>query len=358
MNSCQDRIRAEGTKAEQLRRKGEEVTGNLSQVESQVTELDRKCKFLEGKLSELRNLSYVITERRGEESPSSASGNTLGKPGFYAGGGAKLTASGLPHEIKAKKALPTDIAAKIERITTAISDEREKLEETEREVCPEAPESSSSQKAGASRSVSSSEKKNPDSEASAPFGKKSTATRAKNSRVAKQSTASGVGSAPKGRGSGLPTIDVVRAHFGADHPAHQFYVHLLPLLKGIAVMLWRKDMWVPRIVSVSTDYQRLQFHSETKVVAESFIRVASLKSVNVPDPTLRLLQDVAAGTPIPPSRPKLFQIHVLRFDSPPLRLQVPTITTLHLLTQGFKIICETPKEQLAYYAVVLGLKTT
>ena len=155
-----------------------------------------------------------------------------------------------------------------------------------------------------------------------------------------------------------PLIEDVRATFGGDHPAYLFYVQLHPLLLGIGVSLFRRRQWLPRIVQISSDYGRIKILSDSKVVNESFIPVCNMRSMSIPDSTLRRLREVAekkvqnseaTGGNFP------LQLSILMTNGEPLLMQVTDISTFHLLTQAFKILCETPKEQLAYLAVLLGL---
>jgi hypothetical protein len=159
-----------------------------------------------------------------------------------------------------------------------------------------------------------------------------------------------------------PSPETIQQKFGAEHPASLFYVHLLPLLNGIAVQLQRKghsNDWLPRIVSLAPDWGRIKINRADRVVAESFVPVGSLRSINVPDATLRQLHSLSvADSPKHVKNLKPFQLHVLQAEGEPLRMAVPAVSNFHELTQAFKIIVETPREQLAYFAVILGLGGT
>jgi len=418
VETCLDRVQLETLRSDQFRKKVEEVSATMRTAETQAVEKDRKVKFLQAKLSELRTLAYVIAEKRAVTSSISHEGR--GSGGARGGGPDPLSASSanvdprttgrsltnfnaadehdesetpkdsarhhLRHDIKASKKLPAEIRARIEQITSAVK--AEGLVDDNDAGDDDDGGSAARPGSGSARGLPSSRMSSARggrSGSAVSFSSAGPSPRDKRPEKERYLTDAGTKKANEEPSSGapassprlnsailqnavqpsqrrLPSVQTIQSHFGADHPAYLFYVHLLPLLKGVAVMMQnskaKTNEWVPRIVSVSTDYGRVQFHSEKKMVAETFVRVRSLKSVNVPDPTLKLLQDVAKGAEVSAARGRGFHLHVLRFDGESVKMQVPTITTFHLLTQAFKILCETPKEQLSYFAVVLGLKST
>ncbi|CAD7966772.1 unnamed protein product [Amoebophrya sp. A120] len=434
ITSSEERVEIEQQRAVQLKKQVEKLGKQVVEQEDQTLEKDRKCKFLQTKLSELRNLLYVIEEKESTAATASKknSKNTTSGASASNGGGIifqqkiQLGAGGTSsatspyggagastfvdhQELKTLKTLPEDIHSRIEEITNEVrrnsasalgsptEDEEQQDEDMGKTHGKNVANNTqtSSKKAATSSKEREKQDNSGDSSSSLvyqyqanqqPSSARSSNTRGsglinsartENNNPFSARVVGGGGGAPVStlnspRGvppsldkntalqNKLPSLETIQTHFGREHPAYLFYMHLLPLLKGIAVMQLQKkqNLWQPRIVSVSNDYGRVQFHSEEKIVAETFLRTRSLKSVNVPDPTLKLLQDVARGVEIKSSRSKAYHLHILRFDGDPVRLSVPTITTFHLLTQAFKILCETPKEQLSYFAVVLGLKST
>ena len=124
-------------------------------------------------------------------------------------------------------------------------------------------------------------------------------------------------------------------------------------MRAVGGRVFRPRQYAPRLISISADYGRINIQKEEKLVNERFVPVRNLKSVNVPDKTLNLLHNLSEDASSKKARK--FHVHVLLDKGDPLRIIVGSITVFHELMQAFKVICETPKEQLSYFAVVLGL---
>ena len=158
-----------------------------------------------------------------------------------------------------------------------------------------------------------------------------------------------------------------------------------------------------RSVSLSGDCSRVKVQDGERLVSDKFFPTATLRSVFIPEPTMKLLKvlsteeeerelekanaeeggdnkneekkattlssDIVSETSSTqvhrhtrqsslkgiPVNKRSFQLHLLANNTDPLKFQTQDLNDFYLLFYALKAVCATPKEKLAYYACVLGI---
>jgi len=189
----------------------------------------------------------------------------------------------------------------------------------------------------------------------------------------------------------VPDIEEVRQRLGSGSELYAFYLHVFPLLRGVAVEIFRKSgqRFEVRQLLLSSDLQRLEFWPESskamlsaaqggsgvaggafpsrsrRRVAESFLRVEWLTRIHVPRTTLGVVQQSTTadnGTPRllgqPHSQPSTgkpaLPFDLVVSDGEPWRLSAPDVHSFHVITAAVGALMGA-RASLPAFALMLGL---